>query len=70
MKQVKRQLASTAEELAEGMELLEEKKKEVKNARSKSAKHYAKRAMNTIKDAVKDIARHRKNLKALDDRLP
>jgi DNA repair exonuclease SbcCD ATPase subunit len=70
MKQVKRQLASTAAELAEGLELIEEKKDDLKKARSKLAKRNAKRSIHTIKNAVKDIARHRKNLKALDGKLP
>lgn len=62
-------LLETAVELAEGEELLAEKKKAKKKAKSKLARKNAERSVELIEETVKSIAAHRKLLKreAADD---
>jgi hypothetical protein len=59
-------LLETAVELAEGEELLAEKKKAKKKAKSKLARKNAERAVELIEKTVESIEQHRKLLKRED----
>jgi hypothetical protein len=59
-------LRETAVELAEGEELLAEKKKARKKAKSKLARKNAERTVELIEKTVESIEQHRKLLKRED----
>ena len=56
-------LRETAVELAEGEELIAEKKQAKKHAKSKLARKNAERSAELIEETVKSIVEHRKLLK-------